>query len=92
MLRDIRDTESLTALLAMWSQNWDYSLTDLPEETFALEASLNDYVIGEPSLTNLNQQASILLHHDAITGTNTEVTKRDYFSRISKIKNGVKSV
>ncbi len=70
----------------MEKQNRDFGHSSLPEETFALLASLNDYTIEHDVLTWLNQEASILLHHDAITGTNTEKTKKDYFKRIKNIR------
>jgi len=66
MNRDLLSTKALVALSSMSQISKD------PKKDFSNSLQEKD------SLIKVEQQASVMLHHDGITGTNTEPTFLDY--------------
>lgn len=92
-MNEVIHTKALAATASMFSLEEAFkNETGVSLTAFVTKNQFNKFQHERLNLRKAEQQASIMMHHDAITGTNTEQTFNDYVSRVRSVKELLKSV
>lgn len=92
MVRDLMTNLIHTKIFASLGSLHNFNYEVKETGSLKMDSSLREGMLEKDALTKVEREAVILLHHDAITGTNTDVTYKDYQSRIHKAQNELNAI
>lgn len=85
MMNDVIHTKALAAVGTLFQYEEAFINQSNALSQFATETHFSQFQLVRNELREAEQMASIMMHHDAITGTNTISTLNDYKYRISEV-------